>query len=179
MMSPRERLECAVYWREEFGKLDALVREHPSLLSVADYGRYRLMQDFAYRVGDMLALIADTLLPKDFEELKKYGFGNEVPSSPSSRPGTATSTRSVYPGTPSNWRISLTVASAIPCRTRTDKLACRILPLSPGNETGDPASLPTNLIPGHLGAQATGHRTRCKTTGQPRYELRLCFRPGA
>ena len=33
------------------------------------------MQDFAHRVGDILALIADTLLPKDFEELVQSGFG--------------------------------------------------------------------------------------------------------
>ncbi len=42
------------------------------------------MQDFAHHVGDMLALIADTLLPRDFEQLVTYGFGDEMPSSPSS-----------------------------------------------------------------------------------------------
>ena len=59
-------------------------KKSPSLLGEADFNRYRLMQDFAHHVGDMLALIADTLLPTDFDQLVKYGFGDEIPSSPSS-----------------------------------------------------------------------------------------------
>ena len=43
--------------------------EGPRLLGEADFNRYKLMQDFAHHVGDMLALIADTLLPTDFEQL--------------------------------------------------------------------------------------------------------------
>ena len=85
MMSPLERRDCAEYWKEQFTELDALVREEaPSLLGEADFKRYKLMQDFAHRVGDMLALIADTLQPTDFDQLVKYGFGDEIPSSPSS-----------------------------------------------------------------------------------------------
>ena len=46
-------------------ELDALVREHGAdLLGEADFKRYKLMQDFAHRVGDILALIADTLQPR-------------------------------------------------------------------------------------------------------------------
>lgn len=40
----------------------------------ANFKRYRLMQDFAHHVGDMLALIADTLLPADFAQLVSHGF---------------------------------------------------------------------------------------------------------
>ena len=70
MMSPLERRECAKYWKEQFTELDALVREKsPSLLGEADFNRYKLMQDFAHHVGDMLALIADTLQPTDFDQL--------------------------------------------------------------------------------------------------------------
>ena len=84
MMSPLERFECAVYWDDEFTKLDKLVRKKsPSLLGEADFNRYRLMQDFAHHVGDMLALIADTLQPTDFDQLVKYGFGDEMPSASS------------------------------------------------------------------------------------------------
>ena len=50
------------------------------LTGAADFQRYKLMQDFAHRVGDVLARIADTLLPADFEELVRYGFGDETTS---------------------------------------------------------------------------------------------------
>ena len=60
------------------------MREDPSLLGKADSERYRLMQEFAHHVGDILALIADTLLPKDFDELIKHGFDDEIPTSPAS-----------------------------------------------------------------------------------------------
>ena len=43
-------------------------------LGEADFKSYKLMRDFAHRVGDILATIADTLQPKDFEELKARGF---------------------------------------------------------------------------------------------------------
>jgi hypothetical protein len=43
------------------------------LFGQADFQRYKLMQDFAHRVGDRLALIADTLQPLDFEALVKNG----------------------------------------------------------------------------------------------------------
>jgi hypothetical protein len=38
------------------------------------------MQDFAHRIGDMLALIAETLQSADFEELKKHGVGDDGPA---------------------------------------------------------------------------------------------------
>jgi internalin A len=41
-----------------------------------DFNRQRLMQDFAHDVGDMIALIADTLQPRNFEELAAHGFGD-------------------------------------------------------------------------------------------------------
>jgi internalin A len=72
---------CAKHWKEQFTELDALVREHGAdLLGQADFGRYKLMQDFSHRVGDMLALITDTLQPADFEELKKHGFADDGPA---------------------------------------------------------------------------------------------------
>jgi internalin A len=84
MSTPLERARCAKYWKEQFTELDALVREAGAdLLGEADFKSYKLMQDFAHRVGDMLALIADTLQPRNFDELVKYGFGDETPVSPS------------------------------------------------------------------------------------------------
>ena len=76
MMTPRERAQCAVFWKKEFDALDALVKEHGAgILGGSDFQQYKLMQDFVNRVSDILALIADTLLPRDFEELVKSGFG--------------------------------------------------------------------------------------------------------
>jgi internalin A len=84
MSTPRERVLCAKYWREQFNELDATVREFgPDLLGEADFKRYKLMQDFSHRVGDILALIADTLQPRDFDELKSFGLDDERPSAPS------------------------------------------------------------------------------------------------
>ncbi len=81
MSTPLERALCARHWKEQFTALDAVVREHGAdLLGQADFKRYKLMQDFAHRVGDMLALIADTLQPADFEELKKHGFADDGPA---------------------------------------------------------------------------------------------------
>jgi hypothetical protein len=84
-LSPLERARWAKYWKEKFTELDALVRESGAdLLSEADFKRYKSMQDFAHRVGDVLTLIVDTLQPTDFDQLVKYGFSDEIPSSPSS-----------------------------------------------------------------------------------------------
>jgi internalin A len=81
MSTPLERALCAKHWKEQFTELDALVREHGAdLLGQADFGRFKLMQDFSHRVGDMLALIADTLQPADFEELKQHGFADDGPA---------------------------------------------------------------------------------------------------
>jgi internalin A len=81
MSTPLERAHCAKYWKEQFGELDALVRANGAdLLGTEDFKRYKLMQDFAHRVGDMLALIADTLTPRDIEELKRHAFDDASPA---------------------------------------------------------------------------------------------------
>jgi internalin A len=82
MLSPLERALYAVYWKEQFRELDAVVREHGAdLLGTEDFKRFKLMQDFAHHVGDMLTLIADTLAPRDIEELKRHAFDDAGPSS--------------------------------------------------------------------------------------------------
>jgi internalin A len=82
MSSPLERAHCALYWKEQFRELDAVVRDHGAdLLGTEDFKRFKLMQDFAHHVGDMLALIADTLAPRDIEELKRHAFDDASPSS--------------------------------------------------------------------------------------------------
>jgi internalin A len=79
MSSPYERALRAKFWKDENEKLDRILREHGAdLLGQADFRRYKLSLQFARDVGDMLALIADTLVPRDFDELTKYGFADET-----------------------------------------------------------------------------------------------------
>jgi internalin A len=41
-------------------------------LGEADLKQYKLMQDFAHRVSDVLATVADVLQPRSFEDLEKH-----------------------------------------------------------------------------------------------------------
>jgi internalin A len=73
--SPLQRMQRAVHWNKEFEGLDGLVKEHgASLLGEEDFRRYKLMQDFAHRVGDILCVVADILRPRNIDELEEYGF---------------------------------------------------------------------------------------------------------
>ena len=70
-----DRLDYADFWNDKFTKLDErLKRTGPSGMADKDFKRYKLMQDFAHHVGDILALFADTLLPRTFEDFRTYGF---------------------------------------------------------------------------------------------------------
>ena len=76
-----ERFRCGLYWEKQFRELDALVREHGAApLGIEGFKEYTLMQNFALQVGDMLALIADTLTPRDIEELKRHAFDDPSPT---------------------------------------------------------------------------------------------------
>jgi len=73
--TPVERVRCAVYWREQYLELEDMVKKHGAdLLGEADFRRFKLMQDFYHRVGDILALVADTLNPRTLDDLDSYGF---------------------------------------------------------------------------------------------------------
>ena len=75
MMTPVERARCAKYWEDQFRELDAFLRaEGPELLGGADFQQHRLSREISHSVGDMLALIADTLFPRDFDELSNYWY---------------------------------------------------------------------------------------------------------
>ena len=75
IFKPKDRLAYAKYWRAEHDELAAELKgTDPSLLGESDFKAFRLMQDFAHHVGDILAFFADTLLPRTFEDFLKYGF---------------------------------------------------------------------------------------------------------
>ena len=75
-----ERLEIAKHWRDSFDTLDQAVRKHgPALLGESDMAKYKQTERYASEVGDMMALIADTLLPRnedaDFEPFLQRSLG--------------------------------------------------------------------------------------------------------
>jgi internalin A len=81
--TPLDRTLYAVHWRQEFGKLDALVKKHGyDILGEKDAHQHRLMRKFANEIGDILATVADILQPRDFEEFVKYGFSDRPPETP-------------------------------------------------------------------------------------------------
>jgi internalin A len=81
--TPLDRTLYAVHWRQEFGKLGALVKEHGiDILGEKDAHQHRLMKKFANEIGDILATVADVLQPRDFDEFLKYGFSDRPPDAP-------------------------------------------------------------------------------------------------
>lgn len=75
--SPLDRAQYAIHWKQEHDRLEVLVREHGyDILGEKDLPRLRRMRDFSRNVGDILASIADTLLPRSFEDLERYGFAD-------------------------------------------------------------------------------------------------------
>ena len=70
-----DRLDYSDYWSEKFEKLDErLKRKGSGHMAAKDFKKFKLMQDFAHHVGDILALFADTLLPRTFDDFLRYGF---------------------------------------------------------------------------------------------------------
>ncbi len=45
-------------------------------------GRPALLQDFANNVGEILALFANIVQPRSFDDLKTYGFTDPPPTGP-------------------------------------------------------------------------------------------------
>ena len=79
-----DRLAVARHWRDSFNALDQVVRqEGPVLLGVSDMVKYKHMERYATEVGEMLTLIADTLLPRnddtEFEAFLQRAFGGAGP----------------------------------------------------------------------------------------------------
>ncbi len=75
IFKPKDRFAYAKYWRAQHDELAAELKgADASLLGESDFRAFRLMQDFAHHVGDILALFADTLLPRTFADFLKYGF---------------------------------------------------------------------------------------------------------
>jgi internalin A len=73
--SPLERAQCAVHWKQESGKLEAIIKEHGyDILGDKDYQRYKFMKEFSHSIGNILEAVTDVLQPRSFEDFEKYGF---------------------------------------------------------------------------------------------------------
>jgi internalin A len=75
--TPLDRAKCAAHWREESGKLESVFNEFGyDILGKTDVQKYLLMKDFSHQIGEILATVTDILQPRDFEQLKSYGFSD-------------------------------------------------------------------------------------------------------
>jgi hypothetical protein len=72
---PRDRLSYAEYWIEERKQLRQII-ERVSIDSAGEDAivRYRLMKKFSDEVSDVLAMFADRVQARTFEEFVEYGF---------------------------------------------------------------------------------------------------------
>ena len=68
-----DRVAIAKHWRKEHDDL----APDAAFLAERDFKAFRRMQDFATQVGDILALFADTLLPRAFEDFLKFGLDSD------------------------------------------------------------------------------------------------------
>jgi internalin A len=74
---PIDRLKYAKYWKDQHDELKQAVEEAGlDALGEEDHRNYRLMEDFANKVGDILALFASVVQPRSFDDLKTYGFND-------------------------------------------------------------------------------------------------------
>jgi internalin A len=75
-----DRLYYGKYWRKEHDRLEGLIKDSLSEVSQFDYKRFRLMDQFATNIGDILALFSDTVRARNFEDFLKYGFEDTSPT---------------------------------------------------------------------------------------------------
>ncbi|PPD44398.1 MAG: hypothetical protein CTY16_11800 [Methylobacter sp.] len=79
IFSPLERVQYAVHWKQQHQALKAEITEHgPEILGVEDFRKFKLMNEFARHIGDMLVLFADTIHAQKFTDFEQYGFDDEL-----------------------------------------------------------------------------------------------------
>lgn len=66
----KERAECARFWQEQYSDNEP----HLSQMGERDRIAHLNMKKFSVHVGDILATIADTVLPQSYEELRTFAF---------------------------------------------------------------------------------------------------------
>jgi internalin A len=73
--TPLQRARLAAYWKTQHDELAALIKQHGAeILANDDFQRFKDMGTFYRHVPDILAALFDTVQPRSFEELERYGF---------------------------------------------------------------------------------------------------------
>lgn len=73
--SAAKRAQYAIYWKERYEELTALIKEHGNIvLSDNDIAAHRRMSRFANETANILQLVHDTLGPRSFDEFLKHGL---------------------------------------------------------------------------------------------------------
>jgi internalin A len=72
------RLNYAIHWKNEHDAIKAAISKHgANVLGEEDFKAFKRMDEFAGRVGDILAAVADVIHARKFEDLEQYGFDDE------------------------------------------------------------------------------------------------------
>lgn len=105
--SAEDRVHCAIYWKQQHDKLQSLRDQHgDDVLGAAGSRDLLRMKKFYQNVTDILAAVADTLLPATFTtddphlrgKLERFAFDDEPPIAPLPPPPTVPPVE--LPGTP-------------------------------------------------------------------------------
>ena len=65
------RLNYAIHWKREHEAIKAAINEHgANVLGEEDFKAFKLMNEFAGRVGDILAMFANVIHPRKFDDLE-------------------------------------------------------------------------------------------------------------
>jgi internalin A len=73
ILTTLDRLEHAIYGKEQFEALEAVAKSHGlGILGENDVRQFKMMQDFASRVSEILATVADVLQPRGFDALEQH-----------------------------------------------------------------------------------------------------------
>ena len=75
IFTPIGRTRYGVYWKQQHDELREMIKEHGAdVVAENDFKRFKLMQDFSHRVGNVLENVADILQPRSFAEWEENGF---------------------------------------------------------------------------------------------------------
>ena len=76
--TPLDRVTWGVHWKEQHDALDAIARKHGvGVLGESGSADLRLTQRFYTQVTDILGTLTDIVQPRSFEQLERYGFGED------------------------------------------------------------------------------------------------------
>ena len=76
----RERLKYVRHWKTEKEVLQAEIEDlGPGYVDEESYAQFKLIQDFAEKVGKILTFLNDKLMPRDFERMASEGFQELLP----------------------------------------------------------------------------------------------------